>query len=81
MMLGVPNGGSWTPMQVLSGDESFGGVIPSLGAPLDDETTRQILAGFPGFMQLQAGLTDSKLGLDKLSTWKKIAEQDLDRGA
>ena len=24
LMLGTPNGGSWAPMQVLSGDDTFG---------------------------------------------------------
>jgi len=27
LMLGTPNGGSWTPMQVLSGDDSFGNLL------------------------------------------------------
>ena len=27
LMLGTPNGGSWAPMQVLSGDDTFGNML------------------------------------------------------
>src|SRR5689334_6091532 len=79
LLLGVPNAGSYTPMEVLSGDETFGGVLQGLGNPLQEQQTRQILAGFPGFIQLQAGLTDPKLALGKQATWQALADQDLAR--
>ena len=30
LMLGTPNGGSWAPMQVLSGDDTFGNTLVGL---------------------------------------------------
>ena len=79
LLLGAPNGGSWTPMQVLSGDETFGSMLQGLATPFRDQETRQILAGFPGFMQLQGGLTDSALGLGDTNTWKALAKADVER--
>jgi alpha-beta hydrolase superfamily lysophospholipase len=32
LMLGTPNGGSWAPMQVLSGDDTFGNTLVSPSA-------------------------------------------------
>ena len=79
LLLGVPNGGSWTPMQVLSGDETFGAMLLGLAAPMQERETRQLFAGFPGFMQLQAGLTDADLALGKAATWQALANTDVDR--
>src|SRR4030095_16605804 len=36
--------------------------------------TRQYIAGFPGLMQLQAGILD---GLGQAATWRKLAEDDV----
>ena len=41
---------------------------------------RQLMAAFPGFMQLQAGLTDAE-ALDRQATWQKLADDDLERRA
>ena len=79
LMLGTPNGGSWAPMQCLSGDDSFGNALASFGSPLRDRQARQLMAEFPGFIQLQAQLLDPKLGLDKTETWAALARQDLQR--
>ncbi|HSM21240.1 MAG TPA: hypothetical protein VK876_03410, partial [Rubrivivax sp.] len=49
VMLGTPNGGSWAPMQVLSGDDTFGNVLAAFGSPLRDRQAREIMAGMPGF--------------------------------
>jgi pimeloyl-ACP methyl ester carboxylesterase/tetratricopeptide (TPR) repeat protein len=77
LMLGTPNGGSWAPMQVLSGDDTFGNLLINVGAPFNGNATRQLIANFPGFMQLQAGLLDKyRLGEEK--TWKDLAKADLD---
>ena len=75
LMLGTPNGGSWTPMQVLSGDDSFGNLLINVGAPFATNGSRQLIAGFPGFVQLQAGLLDG-LGTEK--AWRDLAESDLE---
>jgi hypothetical protein len=32
-MLGTPNDGSWAPMQVMTGDDSFGNMLTVVGAP------------------------------------------------
>ncbi|MGA2128955.1 MAG: hypothetical protein ABSG76_22725, partial [Xanthobacteraceae bacterium] len=78
LMLGTPNGGSWTPMQVLSGDETFGNTLALLGAPFQGREVRQLMATLPGFMQLQAGLLDPTLGLGQEATWQKLANDDLE---
>ena len=74
LMLGTPNGGSWAPMQVLSGDDTFGNLLTSVGAPFGGNRTRQLIANFPGILQLQAGLLNG-LGTD--TTWKDLAAADL----
>ena len=79
LMLGTPNGGSWAPMQVLSGDDSFGNTLVTFGAPFQDHAARQLMARFPGFIQLQAALLDASRGLDKHATWQTLADQDLER--
>ena len=77
VMLGTPNGGSWAPMQVLSGDDTFGNALASFGSPLRDRAARQMMAEMPGFIQLQAQLLDVKLGLDRHDTWADLARRDL----
>jgi tetratricopeptide (TPR) repeat protein/triacylglycerol esterase/lipase EstA (alpha/beta hydrolase family) len=79
LMLGTPNGGSWTPMQVLSGDDTFGNTLALLGAPFQGRAVRQLMAELPGFIQLQAGLLDQTLALDRHETWQKLADDDLAR--
>jgi tetratricopeptide (TPR) repeat protein len=77
LMLGTPNGGSWAPMQVLSGDDTFGNALAAFGSPLRDRQAREVMAGMPGFIQLQAGLTDPQLALDREETWRRLADDDL----
>jgi len=77
LMLGTPNGGSWAPMQVLSGDDTFGNALAAFGSPLQDHQARQLMASMPGFLQLQAGLLD--LGLDRREAWVKLASDDLQK--
>jgi len=79
LMLGTPNEGSWAPMQVLSGDDSFGNTITAVGAPFQDEIARATMARFPGFLQLQAGLLDSPRGLNTQEGWQKLAEADFNQ--
>ena len=78
LMLGTPNGGSWAPMQVLSGDDKFGNFLVAFGAPFQGYEARTMMAAFPGFIQLQAALHDANLGLASAETWKKLADEDLD---
>jgi len=77
LMLGTPNGGSWAPMQVLSGDDTFGNALAGFGSPLRDRQARQWMAEMPGFIQLQADLLDPLCALDKEATWRKLADDDL----
>ncbi|MFM9915121.1 MAG: CHAT domain-containing protein, partial [Rhizobacter sp.] len=77
LMLGTPNGGSWAPMQVLSGDDTFGNALVAFGAPFQDHSTRQLMAQFPGFIQLQLALLDDPRRLDRSETWQKLADDDL----
>ncbi len=77
LMLGTPNAGSWAPMQVLSGDDTFGNALVSFGAPFQDHSARELMAQFPGFIQLQQSLVDDPRGLDRHDTWKQLAADDL----
>lgn len=79
LMLGTPNAGSWAPMQTLSGDDTFGNALVAFGSLFDNGGARKMMAAMPGFIQLQAGLLDPALGLDKDSTWQKLADDDLAR--
>lgn len=77
LMLGTPNGGSWVPMQVLSGDDTFGNTLAAFGAPFQDHEARGIMAAMPGFVQLQADLLDPERRLGDERTWKDLADRDL----
>jgi tetratricopeptide (TPR) repeat protein len=74
LMLGTPNGGSYAPMQVLSGDDTFGNMLTAVGAPFRGDETRQLIAQFPGLLQLQAGLLDD---LGREAKWQELADADL----
>ena len=74
LMLGTPNGGSFAPMQVLSGDDTFGNLLTTVGAPFRASETRQMIASFPGLIQLQAGLLDE---LGRATVWRTLADADL----
>ena len=79
LMLGTPNAGSWAPMQVLSGDDTFGNALVAFGALFDNSGARKMMAAMPGFIQLQAALLDPALGLDQQGRWQKLADDDLAR--
>jgi pimeloyl-ACP methyl ester carboxylesterase len=79
LMLGTPNGGSWAPMQMLSGDDTFGNALVAAGAPFQDHEARDLIARFPGFIQLQAGLLDAKRPLASHEAWQHLADEDLAR--
>ena len=75
LLLGPPNGGLWTPMQLLTGDDTLGNLLPSLARPFATADVRQIFAGFPGLLQLQADL-GGQIPLGKSATWKRLAAAD-----
>ena len=77
LMLGTPNGGSWAPMQTLSGDDTFGNALVAFGSLFDNGGTRKMMASMPGFIQLQAALLDPLQQLDKASTWQRLADDDM----
>jgi CHAT domain/Lecithin:cholesterol acyltransferase len=77
VMLGTPNAGSWTPMQLLSCDDPLNDALAACGRPMNDRAVRQVLATMPGLLQLQAGLLDDDLKLGNASTWRKLAGADL----
>ncbi|MDQ6627848.1 MAG: CHAT domain-containing protein, partial [Pseudomonadota bacterium] len=77
LMLGTPNAGSWSPMQTLSGDDTFGNALAAFGSLFDNSGARQTMAAMPGFLQLQAGLLDPATRLDRAESWQKLADQDL----
>jgi hypothetical protein len=72
VMMGTPNAGTWTPMQALSGDDSFGNVLNSTGPLFGDATIRDTMAGMPGFVQLQAGLLEPTLKLGIREGWEAL---------
>jgi tetratricopeptide (TPR) repeat protein/triacylglycerol esterase/lipase EstA (alpha/beta hydrolase family) len=74
LMLGTPNGGSFAPMQVLSGDDTFGNMLTAVGAPFHGDETRAFIAQFPGLLQLQADLLGD---LGKADKWQVLADADL----
>ena len=76
LMLGTPNGGSWAPMQVLSGDDSFGNLLVGFGAPFKQSAARELMAAMPGFIQMQARIADATLELHKRQTWEQLAAND-----
>ena len=76
LMLGTPNRGSWAPMQVLSGDDDFANLLTIFGMPFAQKDARRMIASFPGFMQMQAGLLDEGLGLGDRATWLRLADRD-----
>lgn len=76
LMLGTPNGGSWAPMQVLSGDDRFGNTLAVLGSPFASAKARQQMAEMPGLLQLQASLLDPGHKLSKQATWQALADAD-----
>lgn len=78
LMLGTPNGGSFAPMQVLSGDDPMGNALAGFGLPFQDHKARTLMAAMPGFMQLQAGLGDTALGLSQSARWQALADQDME---
>jgi pimeloyl-ACP methyl ester carboxylesterase/tetratricopeptide (TPR) repeat protein len=79
LMLGTPNAGSWEPMQVLSGDDTIGNILAAVGTPFHEQAARQVLAQFPGFIQLQAALLDEDLALATSNRWARLADEDLKR--
>jgi hypothetical protein len=79
LMLGTPNGGSWSPMQTLSGDDTFGNALAVFGSIFDNGGAREVMAGMPGFIQLQADLLDTTLRLDRAESWQKLADDDMRR--
>jgi CHAT domain-containing protein len=76
LMLGTPNGGSYAPMQVLTGDDTMGNALSSFGLPFQDHKARNLMASMPGLIQLQAGLLDPAIGLSHSARWQALAEQD-----
>jgi CHAT domain-containing protein len=76
LMLGTPNGGSWAPMQVLSGDNLIGTLVTYVGTLFDESRARALFAGLPGFLQLQAGMLDDELKLYEKQTWEALAAAD-----
>ncbi len=79
VMLGTPNGGSWAPMQVLSGDDTFGNALAAIGSPFANCKARSLMAQMPGFLQMQANLLDDQQGLAVASTWQQLADDDVKR--
>ncbi len=77
LMLGTPNGGSFAPMQVLSGDDTMGNALAAFGLPFQDHKARSLMAAMPGFLQLQTGLLDPAWGLAQSERWQALADQDM----
>lgn len=75
LMVGVPHGGTYAPLQSLLGDSPMTRTLESVVAPAERKEVRQLLAGFPGWLQQQAGLLDPELALGQAETWCSWAER------
>lgn len=72
LLLGVPNAGTWLPLRLLSGDETFGTLFGAV-RPVDQEAElRELFAAMPGIVQLQAGLADPVLALHRTTGWEAL---------
>jgi CHAT domain-containing protein len=78
LMLGVPNAGSWAPMQILSGDDNFGNALVAFGSLFHNGEARKMMAGMPGLLQMQAGLLDPAWGLGAAEKWAALVKADKD---
>ncbi|WP_338761076.1 CHAT domain-containing protein [Massilia sp. METH4] len=76
VLLGVPHGGSWLPLRMLCGDETFGRLFNAPGPLFQDRVVRDTLAAMPGFLQLQAGLADPHSPLREVAGWRAAAEAE-----
>ncbi|HEX8605832.1 MAG TPA: CHAT domain-containing protein, partial [Pseudoduganella sp.] len=80
VLLGVPNGGSWLPLRMLCGDETFGRLFSAPGPLPQERAMRETLAAMPGFLQLQAGLTGPEAHLHEVRYWETAAAAELEAG-
>lgn len=83
VMLGTPNGGSYAPMQALTGDAgSVVSAVESVGVnPFGRTTAREVVAGFVGLLELQADLQNGAQNLGKQSTWQKLRQEASENSA
>jgi len=83
VMLGTPNGGSYAPMQALTGDA--GGVVSAVESvgvnPFGRTSSREVVAGFVGLLELQADLHNGAQNLGKQSTWQKLRQEASENSA
>ena len=79
LMLGTPNGGSWAPMQVLSGDDTFGNTLVAFGAPFQDHRRAQIDGGDAGLHPAagRAARRDARASAEQRDAGSKLADDDL----
>ena len=80
LMLGTPNGGSWAPMQVLSGDDTFGNALAAFGAPFRQRRRAQA-DGRHARLPPAAGRAarPGAAASTARETWQKLADDDLAR--
>ncbi|MBU1308081.1 MAG: CHAT domain-containing protein [Gammaproteobacteria bacterium] len=76
MLLGPPNNGSWAPMTMLTGDDSFANMLCRLNGDLQTLESRELIADFTGLLQLQAGLHDPQHPMAQQAYWHQLAEAD-----
>jgi hypothetical protein len=76
LMLGTPNSGSFAPMQVMSGDDTFGNLFAMVGSLFKGREARDLIAQMPGLLQLQAGLLNPSQEFGKREAWLTLAQAD-----
>jgi pimeloyl-ACP methyl ester carboxylesterase len=76
LMLGTPNAGSFAPMQVMSGDDTFGNLFTMVGSLFAGRQARDLIAQMPGLVQLQAGLLNPAQAFGARDTWLELAAAD-----
>jgi len=75
LLLGTPHLGLWTPFDVLTGRDTLGNLLSSIGEPGREAELRQQFADFPGFVQWQACLLEPQSGLALEKTWTTLQRQ------
>ncbi|WP_018747115.1 CHAT domain-containing protein [Chitiniphilus shinanonensis] len=80
LMLGVPNGGSYAPAQVVTGRDPFVNKLAALDLRHSAQQYAAITAHFTGFMQMLPARTDADWpgDLTDPATWERLATTDPD---
>lgn len=72
LLLGVPNAGSFLPLRLFAGDETFGTLFNATPSIAHESTLRKALADMPGVVQWQAGVSGPAAPLARSEQWREL---------